>query len=160
MQIKLFPELLFLLVPWLFTHSAQAQSIVPISNVPTPIVPTIVQPEPCAAFCLTVTPTVCVTAEANQRCQQPLRIEWQGLPTTQNPCAYINNELLYCWTEQTISYSTEQPGSHGEWEGIITWPEEGTVSLTDESGTIVAEVPLSTQSLKPRRAVQHWSSSK
>lgn len=146
MQNKPLPALLFLLAPWLLPYSAQAEPAV--------------LAEPCAAFCLTVTPSVCVTTTANQRCQQPIRIEWYGLPSINSPCAYIDSELLYCWDEADISYSAALQRAYGAWEGMVTWPEEGTVSLTDESGAIVAEVPLSTQSLKPRRAGQRWSGSK
>ncbi len=106
--------------------------------------------EPIAAYNLHVTPTVCVTPAADQRCEQSIRIEWQGLPTTRSACVYLDNRLLQCWESETKV--------HGNWEGNITWPENGTVSLTDESGAVVAEVLISVQSLKPRRRTDNrWS---
>ena len=113
----------------------------------TPVEANPVSAEACTSYCLTVTPIICVTAEANASCEQRMHIHWQGLQTTQSACAYLENALLKCWDAPKITANK----TSGSWQGLVTWPEEGTVSLTDHSGAIVAEVAISTQSLRPRR---------
>ncbi|RUO43754.1 hypothetical protein CWE15_00690 [Aliidiomarina taiwanensis] len=101
----------------------------------------------CASYCLSVTPIVCVTTEASERCEQDMHIQWQAPLRTQSACVYVENTLLQCWdVPKTTANKTT-----GSWQGPVVWPEEGTVSLTDQSGAIVAEVRISTQSLRPRR---------
>lgn len=101
----------------------------------------------CASYCLSVTPIICVTAEANERCEQDMSIQWQGPSSTQSACVYVENTLLQCWDAPKVTANN----TSGTWQGAVVWPEEGTVSLTDESGAIVAEVNISSQSLRPRR---------
>ncbi|WP_113906649.1 DUF3019 domain-containing protein [Aliidiomarina celeris] len=98
-------------------------------------------------FCLRIVPTVCVTQTPKDKCEQELTLWWQAERQIQ-ACAYVNNRLLQCW----------QPQSRAQWQGEIDWPSEGTISITDESGAIVAEAFISVQSLQPRRRLgSPWS---
>jgi len=104
-------------------------------------------PECNAPYCVEVLPSVCVTQAAELECEQPLFVRWQSR-FLRRPCLYQDNTLLHCW----------DGARKGEWGGEINWPKQGTISLTDESGAIVAEVEIAVQSLKPRRRLgSPWS---